>query len=379
MMWRANTSDSGHATSNLTVITAATLSRLDALESQCKSYPGPISAAIYIPLITHNNSLSMDLTQAHQADLLLASNKLAATFEGSEKDPHGCHYHALMLVTEMVTDASMAALLPINALRNIALIAASTPLVAMIDVDLLVSTSLADSLNLHSQHPLSYSIILKASQGSTLQPPVAWILPAYETSKLLDLKEGIELVEDAVRGPKAELGGLIAGGKIQSFASVFYPKGHACTDFKKWFNASDSIQATYTVNCEPWFIIHRLLCPLYDTRFRGYGWNKVQQVAHVNSSGFRFILHPTAFLIHRPHAKSDAQGMYSSVTLSKASSQETKTVSRGKLFHRKVASLRHRALRDMKRGTYGPILDPGTSNCIASLPWWASYSKASKD
>ena len=270
-------------------------------------------------------------------------------------------------------DLSMVSLIPINALRNMALVAASSPLIAMIDVDLMISKSLEHSLALPSPHPLGSSSILKASQGSISRPPIAWILPAYETPKLSDLREGIELVDEAVLGPKGDLGGLIASGKIQGFASVFYPKGHACTDFKRWFKSGSAVEligAKYSVNCEPWFIIDRLKCPPYDARFRGYGWNKVQQVAHVNASGFQFVLHPTAFVIHRPHPKSTAQGIYTSITSINASTG-VKSVSQGKLFHRKVASMRHLALRDMRRGTYIPVLDPGSDKCFRNLPWWS--------
>lgn len=46
----------------------------------------------------------------------------------------------------MLLDATVAALLPINALRNAAVVAASTPLVAMVDVDLLLARGLAQEL-----------------------------------------------------------------------------------------------------------------------------------------------------------------------------------------------------------------------------------------
>lgn len=304
----------------------------------------------------------------------------------------------------------------------------------------------------------------------------------------------------SLTGGKASLGPLISSRKLQPFASVFYPKGHACTDFKRWsvreasgsfisglllfpltapiispvalcyrlslgafigclwgrlYEAtknmllpplppvspslrygtdpgSSSFAMNYTVNCEPWFILDRLACPPYDARFRGYGWNKVQQVALVNASGFEFLVHPAAFLAHRPHARSEAQGIYSSATSSTSSVTSASSASassrslssslespgaafrgrgltasygvgqigqnlrqqqqlpnggreggssstggagvsvapRGKLFHRKVAAMRHVALRDMKRGTYQPVLDPGTKACLEQLSWW---------
>ncbi len=52
----------------------------------------------------------------------------------------------LMLLYETVVDSVMTVLLPINTMRNYGLLAARTRLVAMVDVDLLVSNTLIDWL-----------------------------------------------------------------------------------------------------------------------------------------------------------------------------------------------------------------------------------------
>lgn len=60
-----------------------------------------------------------------------------------EADPGICSLD-MMLLVETVAEESMKWMLPINVLRNYALMAARTRLVAMVDVDLLPSTGLAD-------------------------------------------------------------------------------------------------------------------------------------------------------------------------------------------------------------------------------------------
>lgn len=50
-----------------------------------------------------------------------------------------------MLVTELIDD-SLEEHLPINALRNAAVLMAQTPLVAVLDADMVVSASLAQAL-----------------------------------------------------------------------------------------------------------------------------------------------------------------------------------------------------------------------------------------
>ena len=59
-----------------------------------------------------------------------------------EAEPDACQ-PVVMLLYEFVADNVTSLMMPINALRNAALLPASTPLVAMVDADLLVSRSLA--------------------------------------------------------------------------------------------------------------------------------------------------------------------------------------------------------------------------------------------
>jgi hypothetical protein len=59
--------------------------------------------------------------------------------------PNGCSLN-MMLLVETVADRVMRWMLPINVLRNYALLGADTRLVAMVDVDLLPSVGLAEWL-----------------------------------------------------------------------------------------------------------------------------------------------------------------------------------------------------------------------------------------
>jgi Glycosyl-transferase for dystroglycan len=53
---------------------------------------------------------------------------------------------------------------------------------------------------------------------------------------------------------------------------------------------------------EPYVIIRRDAAPFYDERFRGYFRNKALQLHHLALMGFRFLVHPEAFIIHLPHS-----------------------------------------------------------------------------
>ena len=60
------------------------------------------------------------------------------------------------------------------------------------------------------------------------------VLPAFETAAKVGLEEGRVLAQGAIERGKTGLGSLLSSGQLQGFASVVYPKGHACTNFVKW-------------------------------------------------------------------------------------------------------------------------------------------------
>ena len=55
---------------------------------------------------------------------------------------------------------------------------------------------------------------------------------------------------------------------------------HGCTHklHNRWYSAAEAYRVQYQPNYEPWYVVERYASLQYDVRFRGYGWNKVQQV-----------------------------------------------------------------------------------------------------
>jgi hypothetical protein len=82
-----------------------------------------------------------------------------------EAEPNACALRVLLL-TELVEENVVGMLAPLNALRNAALLATSTPLVATIDVDFLVSLS-QDSLAQVKEQLLSAQV--QEAKDSTQQ------------------------------------------------------------------------------------------------------------------------------------------------------------------------------------------------------------------
>lgn len=42
----------------------------------------------------------------------------------------------------------------------------------------------------------------------------------------------------------------------------------------------------------------------YDNHFMGFGWNKVSHIMELEAQEYTFIVLPTAFILHKPHAPS---------------------------------------------------------------------------
>ncbi|VDO92043.1 unnamed protein product [Soboliphyme baturini] len=77
--------------------------------------------------------------------------------------------------------------------------------------------------------------------------------------------------------------------------------GHLATDYDRWRNATSPYRVVYwSMDFEPYIAV-RSDVVRYDTRFLGYGWNKVSHIMELDSIGYEFIVLPNVFIVHFPH------------------------------------------------------------------------------
>eukprot|EP00879_Flechtneria_rotunda_P028616 GHRR01030798.1.p1 GENE.GHRR01030798.1~~GHRR01030798.1.p1 ORF type:complete len:143 (-),score=26.49 GHRR01030798.1:319-747(-) len=94
---------------------------------------------------------------------------------------------------------------------------------------------------------------------------------------------------------------------------------------------------------------------------------------------YKFLAHPTGFIVHRQHSRSNADKMYQA---QKGAYERDKTS--GKITaerpNNNLAGLTHRfrdkVQAEMKAGNYTALLDDGIRNCIKVLPWWQESDKS---
>ncbi|GIL88645.1 hypothetical protein Vretifemale_16560, partial [Volvox reticuliferus] len=309
-----------------------------------------LAAVVYLSLfspsrgrLTEQNRLALEQVNA-RIDLLFKSS------EGNRTT--GCQLRLAFMYEVFADSRAAMALYPVNSLRNYARLMADTDLIANIDVDMLPSASFSAALA-NSQILTNYS--------TTCRARAVYVLPAF-TALCGDKQLADSL---AATGDKEAIRKALQGC-LRVFA-YHKPIFHGPTQFEKWLNTRDVYSVTYALNYEPWYVSWRFWTTWYDFRYRGYGNNKIVQVAAMNATGTVWLVSPHGFLVHRPHDSTLMRNEYVRV--------KTATIDRSHLrgtIYEHVESLWTDMQAELMNGTYVAPIEPGVQSCLESLPWWQS-------
>ncbi|XP_043466323.1 LARGE xylosyl- and glucuronyltransferase 2-like isoform X4 [Leptopilina heterotoma] len=155
------------------------------------------------------------------------------------------------------------------------------PLINM-DIDFIPHIGLFETL-------IKYIQKFNVSQTSK----IAIVVPAFETQRYrFTFPENKEkLISDFNKG------------LLYTFRYHVWSQGHAATNYSFWRKASEPYEVLWQPDYEPYVVVPSS-APKYDTRFIGFGWNKVSHVTHLTAIGYKYVVLPDTFIIHRPHAPS---------------------------------------------------------------------------
>lgn len=329
----------------VTVVTQLSLERASMLEQQCSLWPHPIAAVVYIPLLK-GRIFSSEEGPWNLSPLEEGIAEMKAMHERLSALPDGCVLD-LEVVAEECCNKDIGSMYPTNAVRNRALHLASTEVVLLLDADFIVDLSLARTL----EDPQKYEELVKL-----LSEKNAMLLPAFEA---WDQGEwGKKVALEAVHNGKPYISSKFMYNVVLGFHMSHYPQGHEKTNFWRWLNSTEPYEVEYQIGFEPYIMLLKKFAPYYDERFRGYYWNKVQQLMHVSlQNSFKFIVHPQAFVVHAPHKKP---------------STKIRTRRSGQKERNHVMFLE--ALEDMKHDRFVPVtgfphlcLPPDMQRAIAEL------------
>lgn len=178
---------------------------------------------------------------------------------------------------------------PVNLLRNVARRYSMTEFIFVVDIDLIPSKSFRTQfLGFASKNNLFHE--------SHFGEKAIYVVPAYEMSEYL--------IESGVPSDKNSLVAKIDRKEIRPFYSQVCWKCHKYTNYKSWETSpmGQSVEVIYEVSWQdPWepFYVSRANVPLYDERFKRYGFNRISQVYELHVAGYKFLVLNNLFLIHR--------------------------------------------------------------------------------
>lgn len=250
-----------HTNTAVTLVAQLSLDRLHMLEQIVNHWKGPISFALYL-----TDPESQNFLQFYENSALLKSRCDVG-------------YHVVYKESDFY---------PVNFLRNLALDHAVTEYVFLSDVDFLPSLDMARTLQ---------TSITNLLLG---QPQRVLIVPAFESQRY-----------KAAHFPdtKAELVKKLDLGEMFTFRFHDWPAGHAATNFVKWRTSTTPYTVGWKRDFEP-YIVGRKGMVRYDTRFLGFGWNKVSHIMALYAEKYEFVVLPDVFIIHQPHSPSMEIGRY---------------------------------------------------------------------
>ncbi|GAB6020488.1 Beta-1,4-glucuronyltransferase 1 [Chamberlinius hualienensis] len=174
---------------------------------------------------------------------------------------------------------------PNNLLRNVARRNALTEFFFLIDVDMVPSENLHHDFLVFAESNRLLSDVKRDDK-------TVYVVPAFEA-------------REEVRVPtnKKDLLTLIDSLNARPFYFELCWKCQKHTDYDAWQREpiTPHLKVVFEVLWkDPWepFYIARNSVPLYDERFKQYGFNRISQVCELHVAGYRFSVLNNAFLIH---------------------------------------------------------------------------------
>lgn len=171
---------------------------------------------------------------------------------------------------------------PINLLRNLALDHVSTDYVFLSDIDFLPSQGIVSSLIMSTNN------LLKD------HPKRALVIPALESQRYK---------LNQFPTSKAEVVKRLDLGELFTFRQHDWAQGHEATNFVRWRTSTQPYSVRWKTNYEPYVVVSKDVVR-YDTRFVGFGWNKVSHMLALFAEKYELVVLPDVFIIHIPHAPS---------------------------------------------------------------------------
>ncbi|XP_054713202.1 beta-1,4-glucuronyltransferase 1-like [Uloborus diversus] len=286
-----------HVKPDLTLATQTTINGLHNLNLLASSWQGSISIAVFS--LTEDVPLAVEtilhLRRCYQAIHYNTSFHLVYPLNGPTNNALPSSFPNVNSCDFLVNNLqklsfgknyALGVAYPNNLLRNVARRSVLTEFVFMIDIDMVPSE------NIHKDF-LQFAREKKLFSDSNKDDKTVYVVPAFEVK------------EDAtVPRHKAALLQQVEAMVARPFYFELCWKCQKHTDYEAWQRElpSKRLDVLFEVLWrDPWepFYIGRNNVPLYDERFRQYGFNRISQVCELHVAGYKFSVLNNAFVVHR--------------------------------------------------------------------------------
>lgn len=275
---------------NLTICSQSTVNNLHYLKNMSQTWDGPISVTVF----------------THGYDTVFALHTIAYMHACFETVKHSVSFHIAYPilhppsniktilnmdmhcnnVESLLTDKSKVNYgdqipYPHNILRNIAIEYSSTPYILMIDIDMVPSYDLN---RLFQQFIRRRSISAGIGNNSKDQKMV-YVIPAFESRTHIGRCDKESLLKEWDLN------------NIRPFYEHVCWKCQKVTEYEKWrgLPGLHFLDIGYILQWEnpwePFYIAKKQDLPLYDGRFKQYGFNRISQVSCIGQAGFEHSTH----------------------------------------------------------------------------------------
>ena len=272
---------------DLTLVTQCSVNHLHHLINLSQRWQGPISVAVFTPG-NHLNIAIETLIKLHQCIASFRQNVSVHLVYPLTSQPQElnhrnsndfqCSDNELL---KLKSDLSLENYdlkgykYPNNLLRNLASKNSRTEYIFVIDVDMLPNKDLhSDFLQFSNKYKLF-------SDQKSMYEKTVFVIPAFE------VETGVPIPND-----KKDLLKLWSSERLRPFYYELCWKCHRNTDYDAWQNLANThdLQMAFELDwTDPWepFYIAKKSIPLYDERFKQYGFNRISQVSSLVHSGRR--------------------------------------------------------------------------------------------
>ena len=231
---------------DVTLVTQLSADRLPKLEAQIAAWSGPVSAAVYVSG-GHNGGMNGDDAAASAAEAELAAmarrahdagrlwrvsvvlvrpdRAATAAAAAAAKDVAA---EGVAYPEEKGVAATYDAEYPVNALRNVALDAAKTDLVFLLDVDFVPSSGAREA-------------VLAAGASTACARGDALVVPAFELADGAAVGGAADVAAAGTAGFRAATRERV----VEPFHVGHYPAGHRATDSARWVDAATPYEVSY--------------------------------------------------------------------------------------------------------------------------------------